>query len=297
MNISKILKNTNLIFSIAIFIGFIYPNFADGLKIFLIPSLITMMSFSLMNFRFRDLQFDDLKHAAILTGLNMVVLGGMYILLAFLLVDVPIYRNALIVAGVMPPAVGIISLTYILDGDLNTGFIAEVAGYIISLFVIPATTILFFGEAVTITQIVRIILLVIVSPFIISRLLVWINSRKQIIPESTTEIIVNLCYGLLFYITIGVNIDVFMNNFLDLINLFVIFIILRFGLGVIIYFILRKRISADKRALYILFGTFKNGSAGMAITVMLFGIKATVPFAIFSIIASFYIMFLKWFLD
>jgi len=297
MNISKILKNTNLIFGIAIALGFLVPVYADNLKFLLIPALITMMSFSLINFKFSELDFSNLKQALILTTLNTFLLGGLYIILACLFVENTIYRNAVIVLGLMPPAVGIISLIFILKADVNTGFIAELIGYIASILIIPGATLLFFGEAVTIAKIFKILLLVIVVPFFISRIIIYVNNKKRCLPKDTTEIIVNLCYGLLFYITIGVNIDVFLNNFMELFNIILILLFLRFGLGLIIYGALKNKKNASLNTLYVLFGTFKNGSAGMAITVLLFGIRATVPYAIFSIVASFYIVFLRWLLD
>lgn len=296
MKFSEILKNTNLVFAVFIIAGFIFPAFADDLKIFLVPALMIMMAFSLVNFKFSELELKDLGNAFSLMGLNYIFLSGAYIGLAFLFVENPLYRNAMIVLGLMPPAVGIISLIYLLKGDINTGFIAEIMGYVISLFVIPVFTMIFFSEAVTITNIIRILVLVIVIPFLVSRIIVYINSKKQILHEDIIEITVNLCYGFLFYIAIGVNIDVFLNNFMDLFDLIFVLIFLRFGIGLILYFIFRKKISHGHNVLCILFGTFKNGSAGMAITVMLFGVEATVPYAIFSFVASFYIVFLKWLL-
>ncbi|HMA62854.1 MAG TPA: hypothetical protein VKP78_09420 [bacterium] len=295
MNLNKILRNTNLVFGTAVLLGFVFPIWANKIKFLIVPGLMTMMTFSLINFKFSELDIKDWKRALYLAGVNYILLTGLYILLAYILVENPLYQNAVIILGIMPPAVGIISLIYILKGDINTGFIAEVMGYVISLVAIPALTLFFFGESVTITRILNILGLVIVIPFLLSRALVYINSRKNILSDDITEIVVNLSYGLLFYITIGVNRDVFIHNFSGIIGIIALFIIMRFGLGALIYYILKDRIKREHNVLYVLFGTFKNGSAGMAITVMLFGVEATVPFAIFSIIASFYIIFLKWY--
>lgn len=297
MTISQALRNTNLIFLIFIALGFLVPGFAGDLKILLIPALITMMSFSLMNLRLKDLKFDHLKSALLLAGINSIILSAIYIAIAYLFIDFALYRDAVIILGLMPPAVGVISLIFILDADMNVGFIALIISYILSLFIIPIFTHMFFGETATIMKLIRIIALVILAPFLISRFFIYINSKVHLIKEETTEIVVNLCYGLLFYISIGVNIDVFLGNISGIIPLILIFLFLRFGMAFIIYFITRKSNQPDLNKLLILFGSYKNFSAGMAITVLLFGIKATVPYAVFSIIASFYIVFTKWFLS
>lgn len=297
MKIIKSLKNTNLVFSIFIVLGFLIPDYARDLKILLIPALITMMSFSLIKFKIKELDLKDFKSALILVGLNSFLFTAVHFVLAFLFIDNILYRNAVIILGLMPPAVGIISLIYLVDADMNTGFIAELIGYILSLIIIPVFTLMFFGEVVTLSKIFQIIVLVILTPFFISRIILYFRLNERIIPEDTTEIVVNLCYGLLFYIAIGVNIDVFFDNITGLIHLIFIFIFLRFGMFFIIYFLFRKRFPPAMIKLLTLFGSFKNGSAGMAITVLLFGIKAAVPYAIFSIVASFFIIFLKWFLS
>ena len=73
-----------------------------------------------------------------------------------------------------------------------------------------------------------------------------------------------------------------------------LFFFLKFGVGTTIYLFLKKRIKKSIDTLYVLFGTFKNGGAATAITIMLFGAQATVPIAVHAVLLPLYIIYLEW---
>jgi len=291
----KILKNTNIVFGVSIILGFVLPGWADSMKNLLVPTLMMMMTFSLLEFKFSEVELNDIKTVLPLFAMNYLLLTGIHIILAFTFIDNELYRNAILILGLMPPAVGIISMIYILNGDIHIGFMAEITGYAASLLIIPVMSVVFFGESVTMSKIFRIIILVIIVPFILSRILTYLDNKYNFLKKDVSEVVVNLGYAILFYITIGINIDVFLNKLFSLTNIILIVLFLRFGLGAIFYFVFKNKIEKRKHVLYILFGTFKNGSAGLAFTLLLFNdVQAAVPYAILSIISSLYILFLKY---
>lgn len=279
------------IYFAAILLAFFLPELSESLQPYLIPTLILMMTLSTKDLEFSH--FNRNPHTVrnlILT--NYVLLSGLYILLALIFIEQVEYRNTIWLLGIMPPAVGIIPLSYMLKGDPKISFIAEFISYIIALIYVPIVSLMLFQQMVNPFELIRILSLVLIIPLMLSRLL-RVLERRWHIQESMNKFIITVLYSISFFIIIGVNKEAILADWKTVAVLIGVLSILKFGIGTLMYIYLKQRISYEKDVIYILFATFKNGGAAMAIAIMLFGIEATLPLAINAMLVPLYILFLE----
>ena len=219
-----------------------------------------------------------------------------YILFALLFIKHEPFQRSLMVLGMMPPAVGIISMSYILKADVKAGFIAEFIGYLVAIFAIPLLSFLLLADTIDIIKILQVLLFVIVVPFLVSRMMHHVELKTKPIKARTSRFIVTVMYAISFYIIIGLNFDLIVHHFSVLIPVLLVLITLKFILGGAIYLYLKNRIKKSIDILFVLFGTMKNGGAATAITFLLFGTPSTPPLAVNAILVPFYLIFLEWFI-
>lgn len=289
------LTDSKFVFLLSIVTAFIYPRFSSALKPLLIPILLTMMTFSIKDVCFHHIEKKQYKTILNLVLLNYFFLTVIYVILAKMFITNPDYLNGMLVLGLMPPAVGVIALSYILKGDTQLSFITEFIGYVFSLLFVPIASLLVFGDAVSPFKILEILVYVIIIPFVLSRILHYLEHFKPI-SKSVSKSVINVCYGISFYIIVGINKDVFLTDFKSLIPVFLLLIFLKFIVGSVIYLYLKNKIEHSIDVLYVLFGTFKNGGAATAITIILFGTASAIPLAVNGILVPTYIIYLEWFI-
>ncbi|MGM5488675.1 MAG: hypothetical protein ACQESG_07025 [Nanobdellota archaeon] len=278
------------LYFIAIIAAFFFPQFSHALKPYLIPILILMMTLSTKDLEFSH--FRDNPHTVrnlILT--NYVLLSGLYILLAFIFIKNTDYRNTIWLLGIMPPAVGIIPLSYMLKGDAKTSFIAEFIAYMIALVYVPIVSLILFQEVINPLELLKVLCMVLIIPLGLSRIIRKLE--KQHLNENANKLIITVLYSISFFIIIGVNKEAILQDLRTVTMLVLVLSILKFGIGTVTYIALKQRISYEKDVIYILFATFKNGGAAMAIALMLFGIESTLPLAINAMLVPAYILFLE----
>jgi bile acid:Na+ symporter, BASS family len=291
----NIFKNSSLLFSIFIILGIIYPKYSNTLNSYLIPLLIILMTFSITNIHFGHINKNNIRHILKLLFMNYILLGSLIIILTLIFVKDLEFQKGLIILGAMPPAVGIISISVILKGNIKEAIATEIIGYLISLFLTPFIIFIIYGNAITPQLILTTLIQIILIPLLLSRILTYISQKtiKKDIPY-TTEI-VNICYGLSFYIIIGINQKIILPNIIPLISIGLLLIFTKFIVGEIIIKSTQTHKTKHKEAvLYTLFSTFKNGSMGMAIALMLFGQNATLPFAVNAILTPPFIIYLEY---
>lgn len=292
--VTHYLSDSKYLFILSIILAFTFPKYAQPISFLIIPCLVVMMTFSIKNIGMRHTKNAG-KIIFWLPLVNYLILGALTALLAWLFITNEAYRQAFYILALMPPAVGIISLSYLLHGDVKTGFIGEFIGYLASLLIIPIGTYLIFGSAVSPFKILEVLFYVILLPFILSRIIHHAETKaKKVVEKDAVKSIINVCYAIVFYITIGINRDVFFQDYTSLIIIALIFLFLKFGIGTIIMLALKNRIRKSSEVLYILFSTFKNGGAAMAIALLIIGREATFPLAVESIIIPAYIIYLQW---
>ncbi len=282
------LDDSRYVFAFFILLALVMPQLAPFLKPLIVPLLIVMMTFSLKDISFHHIRRDDLRESAVLLAINYLALTAILFGLIMLMIEEP-YRNALFILAMMPPAIGIISLTYLLGGDIELAFITEFSGYIFGMVFIPLMAYFLFGSTVSSWEILKVLLQVVILPFALSQLIHQLEHRYPI-PKKVTRSVINLCFGISFYIILGINRDLMFARYESLPGLLLFGIIWYFGLTTVVWAFTRKHANS---ALFTLFGTFKNGGLAVAVTILLFGIEASYPLAIIGILGPLQIIFVQ----
>ena len=294
MGVIEYLGNSKVVFLVFIAAALLVPQLSYKWTAALIPILMIMMTFSIKNLQFRLLRGKDFRRAVYLNIANYVALGALMIILALLLIKDPVYQKAVFMLAIMPPAVGIISLTYLLKGDVESAFLAESLGYAAGVIIIPIASYFIIGNGINPLKILEILGYIIVIPFVVSRLIRNVENEQNHIRGRIIKAIVNVCYGALFFIVIGINRDALFSGSGSIIRMLLLFVLVQFVFGTFIWLYLKNKTKRRFDVLYVLFGTVKNGSIGAATALMLFGMGATLPFAVYSIVGPAYILFLEW---
>jgi BASS family bile acid:Na+ symporter len=243
------------------------------------PALFLMMIFSMAEIDIRAK--GDMRGALIGLGINYMLLSGLILGLSFFLKDESM-RQGFVVMAAVPPAVAILPLTKLLDGDAHLSLYAETICDLASLMLMPAIIFAFTSTTgVSFTYIIKIVLILILLPIIASQFLG--NVRIDPVPP------INLGFFLVTYAVIGLNNNAF---FGDVTAVALIAFVRTFVIGGAVYFVTKLAdVEAQKRIFYTLFASFKNLGMAAAISLIIFGPKAGIPSAV-CILAetSFYIL-------
>jgi BASS family bile acid:Na+ symporter len=274
------LRNSSFIFTLAVVFGLGYPGPAHYLEPLITPALLMMMVFSMVDI---DLSIGgDLKGAMIGFGLNYILLSGLILVLSSNLGDEGL-RQGFVVMAAVPPAIAVLPLTKLLDGDSPLSLYAEALCYLASLILMPGIIFAFTSRTgVSLSYISEIALLLILLPAIASRFLRGYS--LDTVPP------INLGFFLVTYTVVGLNSQVV---FGDITSVALIAIARTFVIGVAVYLCARLvGVEVQKRISYTLFASFKNLGMAAAVSLVLFGPKAGIPAAV-CILAetSFYILF------
>ncbi len=280
---------------LAVVLAFIFPGFSGVVSDYLIVVIILMMVFSMKEVGTEGIGKAKKREVLSLLLINSVFLSIGYILAAKMFV-LESYRDAIIVFGLMPPAAGIVSVGYILGWDTTTGVAAEFISYIAGIALIPIAAYMLFEKTISPLRILNVLIVVLVLPFLVSRAVYYAEKKrkKDILSKKTTKNIVNALYAVLFYIIIGMNKDAFLSEFNDLASVFAVFFGMTFVLGTIVLVCIKKNAVKSKAVNFVLFGTMKNGSIAIAVTLLLFGKKELAAFAVQAVLGALYIIYLEW---
>lgn len=280
VSVLGLMRNSSFIFTLAVAFGLGYPGPAHYLEPLITPILLMMMVFSMVEI---DLSIGgDLKGAIIGFGLNYILLSGLILVLSFTLRDEGLRQGFAVMAAV-PPAVAVLPLTKLLDGDTHLSLYAEAFCYLASLILMPGIIFAFTSRTgVSLSYISEMALLLILLPVIASRFLRG-HSLDTVPP-------INLGFFLVTYTVVGLNNEAM---FADVTPVALIAIARTFVIGAAVYLsAMLAGVKVQKRVSYTLLASFKNLGMAAAVSLVLFGPKAGIPAAV-CILAetSFYIFF------
>lgn len=280
VSFSGLMRNSSFIFTLAVVFGLGFPGPAHYLEPLITLVLLMMMVFSMVEI---DLSIrGDLKGAMIGFGLNYILLSGLILVLSFTLGDEGL-RQGFVVMAAVPPAIAVLPLTRLLDGDSHLSLYSEALCYLASLILMPGIILAFTSRTgVSLSYIMEIALLLILLPAIASRFL--IGHRLDTVPP------INLGFFLVTYTVVGLNSQ---SMFGDITSVAQIAIARTFVIGAAVYLCARlAEVEVRKRITYTLFASFKNLGMAAAVSLVLFGPKAGIPAAV-CILAetTFYILF------
>jgi BASS family bile acid:Na+ symporter len=292
----RLLNNRNFIFILAITFGLLLPQAAQWTKVLMMPALALVMMLATINvpndYFLKPRKILKPSLAGIL--MTYVILSGAILLLSALLIDDKNLWIGFVLIAAVPPAVAVIPFTAMLEGNVSSTLSGTVASYLAALLIMPLMFWIFIGTGFADPyKLVRIMLLLIVLPLILSRLILYFNWQDRIAPVRGS--LTNWGFFIVLYSIIGVNRDLIFSQPLTIIPVAGIAFAATFVLG----WIIQKTgvlFNVDKKNIVslVLQGTLKNQGISGGLAIALFAKEAAVPSAVYSIFMILYIIWLDW---
>jgi BASS family bile acid:Na+ symporter len=292
----RLLNNRNFVFILAITFGLLLPQAAQWTKILMMPALALVMTLATINVP-NDYFLKPraiLKPSLIGILMTYVILSGTILLLSTLLIDDKNLWIGFVLIAAVPPAVAVIPFTAILEGNVSSTLSGTVASYLAALLIMPLMFWIFIGTSFDDPyKLVRIMILLIVLPLILSRMILYFKWQDRIAP--VRGLLTDWGFFIVLYSIIGVNRDLIFSQPLTIIPVAGIAFATTFVLGWIIQKI-GVLLNVDKENIVsrVLQGTLKNQGISGGLAIALFAKEAAVPSAVYSISMILYIMWLDW---
>ena len=292
----RLLGNRNFIFLMAVGFGLALPRPAAWTALVMMPALALVMTLATINVPNEYFLKPRAILAPSLAGIAMtyIVLGGVILAAAALLVNDPNLWIGFVLIAAVPPAVAVIPFTAILEGNISYTLSGAVASYLAALLIMPLMFWMFIGTVFADPyKLIRIMLLLIVLPLILSRLILYWNWQDRIAPFR--GLITDWGFFVVLYSMIGVNRDLIFSKPLMVLPIAGVVLISTFLLG----FVIEKTgvfLRGDQKKLVslILMGTLKNQGIAGGLAIALFEKEAALPSAVYSIFMILYVMWLDW---
>ena len=290
----RLLSNRNFIFLLAISFGLVFPQPAIWTQVLMMPALALVMTLATIN-----VQNDYfLKPRTILmpslVGILMtyVILGGVILTASALLIsDHNMWIGFVLIAAV-PPAVAVIPFSAILEGNVSYALSGTVASYLAALLIMPLMFWIFIGTSFPDPfKLIRIMLLLIVGPLILSRIILYFNLQDRIAP--VRGLFTDWGFFIVLYSMIGVNRDLIFSQPLLIAPTALVVIVATFVLGFAIEKVgVLARVDKKNIISLVLLGTLKNQGIAGGLAIALFEKEAALPSAVYSIFMIIYIIWL-----
>lgn len=290
----RLLGNRNVIFGLAVGLGLALPQGARWTALAMMPALALVMTLATIhvpNSYFRD---PRAILAPSLAGIAMtyIVLGGVILTASALVVRDPNLWIGFVLIAAVPPAVAVIPFTAILEGDISYTLSGTVASYLAALLVMPVMFIVLVGTAFADPyKLIRIMLLLIVLPLILSRLILYLGWAGRI--ESFRGLLTDWGFFIVLYSMIGVNRDLIFSQPMTIAPVALVVLASTFGLGAVVEkagVFLKK--DPPRIVSLVLLGTLKNQGIAGGLAMALFEKEAALPSAVYSVFMIVYILWL-----
>jgi BASS family bile acid:Na+ symporter len=292
----RLLNNRNFVFILAITFGLLLPQPAEWTKILMMPALALVMMLATINVP-NDYFLNPraiLKPSLAGIMMTYVILSGAILLVSALLIhDKNLWIGFVLIAAV-PPAVAVIPFTAILEGNVSATLSGTVASYLAALLIMPLMFWIFIGTGFDDPyKLVRIMLLLIVLPLVLSRMILYFNWQDRLAPVH--GLLTDWGFFIVLYSIIGVNRNLIFSQPLSIVPIAVVVFATTFILGWAIQKICII-FKVDKRNIIslVLQGTLKNQGIAGGLAIALFEKEVALPSAIYSIFMILYIIWLDW---
>jgi BASS family bile acid:Na+ symporter len=232
------------------------------------------------------------KPIAVSIALNYLLLGGVMILLSYILKLQDPYRVGFIVLASAPPAIAVIPFTNFLGGDPDYSLVGFTACYLGAFLLTPLTLSTFLGSQPGFRfRILTLLSQLIIVPFLLSRLLVRFGVDERIAPYKGT--MVNWSFFVIIYTIVGLNNEVFLRDPISLAPLAAIALVATFIIGYIVEKVSRSlEVGSSKTLSNVLLATSKNSGFAAGIAITLFSVESTVPSTLTTIFMLLYVIYL-----
>lgn len=291
----KVLFNRNTILVVAILLGLLVNNLSLRLQDLNIYILAIVMIFSTSGISTSGLLpvRNSLKIMGTSILLGYFIFSSVLLFLSWLLVKDTYLFYGLVVIAASPPGVAVIPFTHYLRGNMNYSMVGTLGAYLASIFMAPLIISIFSGsDALQPTHIAWIMIKIIIVPFLISRLL-RIEKMYPLV-EKIRGRVVDFGFAIIIYIAVGINRQVFFDNFEVLAIISLLFFVSMFLLGAL-YNILATyfQVNAAIRVSQNLLLTVKSSGFTASVSLAIFGKEAAVPSAIMAVLVLMYLIYLS----
>lgn len=294
--IKKIILNRNFILIVSVLLALIFGDIAHYIKNYTFYILAIVMTFSTTGINTKDLfpLKTMIKPMIIGSFLNYVVFGAIIITLAYFLMPTSELFIGFVIIASTPPGVAVIPFSGILHGDLKYGVIGTLGAFLSSLFFAPLILNLFSGleGGINSMDLFWTMVKLVIVPLILSRLLLY----KPIYPtvQKIRGKIVDFGFAIILFTAIGLNRQVFFNDFKTLALVTLVLFLSIFVLG-FLHARLCKFMKFDPKISITqnLLLTIKSSGFAVVTALTLFGEEAAIPSAILSIVILAYLIYLN----
>ena len=273
--VKKLVSNLTFVITLGIVIGFLtegYPS--EYLSDISTVLLVIAMTLSLSHLSIRNIDIRlETKNFLISLLLCYGMLSTVAILIGISFFRQPDIQNGFVVIAAVPPAVMIIPITRILNGNIKLSLFSLSLLYLISIILTPLVILLFSNANIPMVELFKSIILYIVTPLLVSRLV-----KKTRFPSEISTIIINLCFLLIIIGMIGGNKHFIFSNMKIMPFLSLALFIRTFGTGGITLWAANKlHVPKDDQIPFALFASVKNEGLAMIFALSMFCCAATLP--------------------
>lgn len=293
--IRRALGNRNLIFLLALALGFLWDTGAHYAQRLIVPGLAVVMTISTMG-----ITGDTFRSARSVISFSLIGIAASFFLhgiilvgLIALLIEDPSFWIGFILIAAVPPAVAVIPFALFLRGDMALALLGTIGGYLGALIITPLIAVSFLGTGfISPAKLLLILGELIVGPLLLSRILVGTGLSKRIDPYKGS--ITNWSFAFVIYIITGLNRDIFVQDPLSVGPVVVVAFLTTFMLG----WAMEKvgnclRWDQAKLKSLILLTTFKNYGLAGALAIVFFEPQTAVPATVTSAVGILYFIWLE----
>lgn len=288
--------NRNVILISAVILGLTIGDLATGTKPYTMHILMVTMLFSMTGIRTKALfpLKSIVKPMIVGTFLNYFIFGFVVILLAWFLMPSKELFYGFVVIAVAPPGVAIVPFSGILKGNMDYSIIGVFGAFLASVIITPLVIGIVSGSenAINPKELIMIMLKLIILPMILSRFLLI----RRIFPlvSKIRGKMVDIGFALIIFTAVGMNRQVFFQNYDLLILISVVLLVGTFGIGSLYeYFMKKTKQRSEITTAQILLLTIKSSGFSVVTAFTLFGEKAAIPSAVLAVIVLLYLLFLS----
>ena len=293
--VRNILGNRNVIFLLAIVLGFAWDTGAKYTQRLIVPGLAVVMTLSCMG-----ISGDTFRSAKAFIVSSFIGIIGNFLLHGFILVGLTMllitdqtYWNGFILLAAVPPAIAVIPFSLFLRGNIELALFGTIGAYLGALVITPLIALAFLGTGfISPEKLLLVLGELIIGPLVLSRILIRTGLSKKIEPYKGP--ITNWSFFLVIYIITGLNRDIFIHEPLSIVPVAIVAILTTFVLGWVIEKI-GNSLGFDKPTVtsFELLATFKNYGLSGALALVFFNPQTAVPSTVTSAIGIIYFIWLE----
>lgn len=280
----KLLKNRTFILLFAFAAGLLFSDLAVQTEFLTIPALALVLTVSATQVSVKEFWPVKMiiKPVVVAFSLNFLLLGTLILLLAWWLMPTRELWIGYVLVASAPPGIAIIPFTHILKGNLKLSLIGTFGVYLLSLLATPALVYLFTGEAtLSPLRLFNTMVMLILFPFILSQLIG--SSKASFYVARFRGSIINWGFFVVTFNVVGLNSEVFLQDYHILVPVSIVAIISSFVLALLIDVTGKRfKVPVPERNSYILLSTIKTSAFAAAVGLALYSEAASIPGAVIS---------------